>query len=288
MYAKLYAQVVASSLTENETIDVRGVFFMMMAMSDKSGNVPGVDKAIARLINVPLETFQRAVERLMLPDPTSQTPDFEGRRLLPLEGSPGYFIVNYVKYAGIVSDAHRREYFRTKKKESRARLSGGADAGATEKPVNGSGSTHSSVSSSPASAPLLRSVGANHPKSLQEVEVACEMLGFLDPNLPKAFFDHYEGRAKEGPNGEKIWFAGDNVIGDWRRILSTWNTRDVARKNEQSVNPKGGRKEIHKEPGPPIKLKPKFHGKTTTNPTSPGPTNPPLAPGALQANPDPG
>src|SRR5262245_35231042 len=122
MYAKLYAQVVASSLTQNETIDVRGVFFMMLAMADKggerramedkSGHVPGVDGAIARIINVPLGTFQEAVGRLSAPDPSSQSPDFDGRRLVPLEGTPGYFIVNYAKYARIATDEQRREYFR--------------------------------------------------------------------------------------------------------------------------------------------------------------------------------
>lgn len=121
MYAKLFQQVLTSSLTENEPIDVRGVFFMLMAAADKSGNVLGSDSTIARIINVPLEQFKTCMEALLKPDPASRSPEFEGRRVVPLERGLGYLLPGYVKYSGTMTDDQRREYFRVKQIECRAR-----------------------------------------------------------------------------------------------------------------------------------------------------------------------
>lgn len=121
MYAKLYQQVLSSSLTEKEPIEVRGVFFMLMAAADKSGNVLGSDKTIARIINVPLEQFVDCLKELMKPDPDSGTKDYEGRRVVPLEDGRGYNLPSYAKYSGITTDEQRREYFRVKQAECRAR-----------------------------------------------------------------------------------------------------------------------------------------------------------------------
>lgn len=121
MFAKLYHQVVYSSLTQKEPVFVRGVFFMLMAIADRGGVVLGTDESIARIINVPIDEFNEALTALMKPDPDSQSKEHDGRRIIRLDGVPGLFLVNYVKYAEIGSDEQRREYFRTKKAESRAR-----------------------------------------------------------------------------------------------------------------------------------------------------------------------
>lgn len=121
MYAKLFRDVLTSSLNETEPIEVRGVFFLLLAAADKDGNVLGSDMTIARIINVPLDQFQRCVEALMKPDATSRCELHEGRRLIRMERGLGYVLPAYPKYSGITTDDERREYFRVKKAESRAR-----------------------------------------------------------------------------------------------------------------------------------------------------------------------
>jgi hypothetical protein len=123
MFVKLFHQVVYSSLTQKEPVYVRGVFFMLMAIADKSGAILGTDESIARIINVPMEEFESALGALMAEDPDSQSKEYGGRRVVRLESAPGLFLVNYVKYSEIGSDEQRREYFRQKKAESRERLS---------------------------------------------------------------------------------------------------------------------------------------------------------------------
>lgn len=245
MYAKLYAQVVASSLTQNEPIDVRGVFFMLLAMADRWGNVAGVDGALARIINVPLETFVNAVERLMQPDPASQSPEHEGRRLIRLEGSPGYFIVNYAKYAGIVSESQRREYFRVKKAESRARIAaqeapeGGREGQSATPAIKIAPEANGEAPGAIPGAGLHPGSSRNHPRNVQEVLVALEMDGGpADEGMAKAFFDHYEARATLDHNGQHVWKAGESVVGNWRSLLSSWKNREVSR--QQQGLPAGG------------------------------------------------
>lgn len=122
MYAKLFAQVLSSSLNETEPVEVRGVFFLLLAAADKDGNVLGSDATIARIINVPMEQFRSCIEALMKPDPQSRCELHEGRRVVPMERGLGYLLPAYPKYSGITTDEERREYFRVKKAESRARL----------------------------------------------------------------------------------------------------------------------------------------------------------------------
>jgi hypothetical protein len=112
MYAKLYSRITESSLME-EPIPVRYTFMGLMAIADQSGHVIGTDVAIARRLNMPLEQFTEAINRLMAPDPHSNSKEVEGRRVVPSEGERGYRLVNYLTYRNIRDEAQRREYMRT-------------------------------------------------------------------------------------------------------------------------------------------------------------------------------
>lgn len=253
MYAKLYAQVVASSLTQNEPIDVRGVFFMLLAMADKSGNVAGTDPAISRIMNVPLEVFLNAAERLQAPDPASQSPEFEGRRIVPLDGTPGYFIVNYAKYSQIANDAQRREYLRVKKAESRARANGEP---LEVVPGNGQMPGH------------VRRGSSNRPKSLDEVITAGQMHGIPEATC-RIFYLHYESTAKEDASGEKLWVTGQNgekVVGQWKSLLQMWWSKEQERGHEKKLR-RRDRGEAEKEPEKARSLMNKVYD--ATNPKQP-------------------
>ena len=131
MYGKIFGQLLTSSLTQREPIDVRGVFFMLIAAADKKGCVAGIDEAIARVINVPVDIFSRALAALMRPDAESQSPAEGGRRVIRLEPGPGLFLVNYQKYSGIGNDEERRAYLRQKQAECRARKREKAETAST-------------------------------------------------------------------------------------------------------------------------------------------------------------
>lgn len=233
MYAKLFAQVVNSSLTHTEPIEVRGVFFMMLAMADIDGNIPGVDRSIARIINVPLDVFQRAVERLMAPDPESQSEEHEGRRLLPLEVGKGYRIVNYRKYQGIVTDAERRQYFRLKQQESRhnrrQKTLERAEAGATTPEPSKSLGDPAAPPDGPS---LTRRKSA---PTLEEVLAKASMEGLPETEAEK-FFNHYQSTAEEGPNGERTWVINGSPVTNWGALLGKWRANWQERLQKQRGN----------------------------------------------------
>jgi len=122
MYAKLFGTVITSSLTQKEPIEVRGVFFMLLAIADKDGNVPGSEASIARVINVPIAIFRRAIVALSAPDLESNSKAEDGRRIVGLGEQPGFKIVTYEKWSGIRTDEERRAYYAVKKRESRERI----------------------------------------------------------------------------------------------------------------------------------------------------------------------
>lgn len=262
MYAKLFAQVVSSSLTHNETIEVRGVFFMMLAIADREGNVPGVDRSIARLINVPVEVFERAVERLMSPDSESQSPDEDGRRIVRLEAGKGYRIVNYEKYSGIVTDAERRTYFRLKQQEHRQRKRLQELQNITEGIRAGSGASKSLLESFggpgeafPEDSMNGQEVGvgvkttdpgvgvggmlerAPNPPNRETVFEAAKMDG-VAVEVAEDFYHKMEEAAQPDANGRKVWVRqGPNgciiPITNWRASLARHRGFAANRKNER-------------------------------------------------------
>ncbi len=56
------------------------------------GDVPMTDEAIARLANIPLEKTKEALAIFLGPEAGSRTPDYEGRRLIRING--GYRVLN--------------------------------------------------------------------------------------------------------------------------------------------------------------------------------------------------
>jgi len=111
MYAKLFSRIAQSSLME-EKVTTRYVFMMLLALSDRHGEVIGTDIAIARMMNVPKDDFCESLKPLLEPDPDSNSPAEEGRRVIASESGRGYKIVNYTAYRDIKSDDEKRQYMR--------------------------------------------------------------------------------------------------------------------------------------------------------------------------------
>lgn len=97
-FAKVFAQILDSSLAEDYR--VRLVFEDMLKLSDAKGVVDMTRESIARRTNVPLKIVSDSIKTLEDPDPTSRTPDYDGRRIVRLDAHRdwGWRIVNFVKY----------------------------------------------------------------------------------------------------------------------------------------------------------------------------------------------
>jgi len=118
MYAKLFSRIAQSSLMEQD-VEVRYCFMMLLAIADIEGDVIGTDVAIARQINLDIAIFQRSIEKLMLPDPDSNSPAQEGRRIVKSENGRGYNLVNYCTYRAIKTVEEKRAYMRDYMRERR-------------------------------------------------------------------------------------------------------------------------------------------------------------------------
>ena len=75
---------------------------------------------LADVIGSDRESIKSAIEYLCSPDPYSQNPEEEGRRLVH-EGAFQYRVVSLDRYRSIHKEEERREYNRLKKREERAK-----------------------------------------------------------------------------------------------------------------------------------------------------------------------
>lgn len=100
------------------------VFMAMLVIAEREGIVDMTPEAIAARCGYPLNIVLRGIAELEKPDPRSRTPDEDGRRIIRLEEGRdwGWRLTNYEKYEKIRSAEERREYFRLKKKEQRAKI----------------------------------------------------------------------------------------------------------------------------------------------------------------------
>lgn len=75
------------------------LWLVLLAMADKNGEVDAHPSYIATVSGIALELVTDALARFCEPDPSSRTPDCDGRRLEPLDGRGfGWRIVNHGKY----------------------------------------------------------------------------------------------------------------------------------------------------------------------------------------------
>src|SRR5581483_8590300 len=99
---------------------------------------------LAPTLGTAVESIESALQYLCAPDPRSRSKEHEGRRLIR-EGQFQYLVPTHEKYQLILNNDDRREYFRQKKAESRARKAGAeADVKASVKDSQGKStvSTH--------------------------------------------------------------------------------------------------------------------------------------------------
>lgn len=120
MYAKVFTQILDSSLAEN--YQARHVFEDLLKLCDCNGVVDMTAEAIARRTNVPLEIIKEEIAILEAPDPASRNPAHDGRRIALLDPENrnwGWCILNYPEYRKLVTEEQRREKTRLRMQKIR-------------------------------------------------------------------------------------------------------------------------------------------------------------------------
>lgn len=116
IYVPVFDSFFESSIMREE-LSVRFVMLALIRLAWRAGANGDVDVdplIFAQSINVPLADVESAIKRLMEPDPSSASPDEDGRRIIPLNPDRpfrGWRLVNWPRYRVMVNrfnDAERK------------------------------------------------------------------------------------------------------------------------------------------------------------------------------------
>lgn len=120
-FNKLFSSIVTSTIWQ-EPDHTRLAWITLLAIADKHGEVAGSIPGLANIANIPVESFRKAIEVLMSPDPDSRTELYEGRRIEKIDG--GFRLLNHGKYRAILSKeatrASKAAYMRAQRERERA------------------------------------------------------------------------------------------------------------------------------------------------------------------------
>jgi hypothetical protein len=119
-FTKLFASILTSSIwrTDDKT---RIVWITMLAMADRDGEVGASVGGLADMARISVPACKKALSNLLSPDEDSRNKSAESPRIEKIDG--GWRLLNYSKYRQLGREMDRREYFRLKKREERAKIS---------------------------------------------------------------------------------------------------------------------------------------------------------------------
>lgn len=105
-YVKLFSSILESTVWETPA-PVRCVWIAMLAMADRNGVVEASVPGLAKRASVSRTDCEAALDLFLSPDPDSRTQEFEGRRIIAIDG--GWELLNYEKYRNRASAEEKRE-----------------------------------------------------------------------------------------------------------------------------------------------------------------------------------
>ena len=94
-FTKLFSSIVDSTIWREDPC-TKVVWVTMLAKADKIGYVCSSLPGLADAARVSLEECKHALALFLAPDEYSRTKDFEGRRIMEVDG--GWVLLNYLKY----------------------------------------------------------------------------------------------------------------------------------------------------------------------------------------------
>jgi len=212
-FTKLVPEIIQSSIW-NETAEIRCVWIAMIATKDADGYVRGDARTIARMANVSPDAVEAALEMFQQPDPSSHTPDNDGRRIIPAPG--GWIILNHDLYR--CRDDVYRERTRERVRKHRAKVDSDADVTLHETLLKRNPSASASVSASSSASDKGKSTRFIKPTPA-EVTAYAKTIDFdLDG---ENFCNFYESKG---------WKVGNTPMKKWQAAVCTWKKRDKPQK----------------------------------------------------------
>jgi len=220
-YTPLFSSIVTSSVW-NEDDATRIVWITLLALADAKGKVEGSVSGLAPVARVAIPACEKALEVLKTPDKYSRTKEYEGRRIVDIDG--GWQVLNHKKFRDKAKS--RAEYYRTWRriqKEERSK----EEALNTDLNTNTNTNTNSETARN--SAQHARNA-ENRPKrgfqppSLEDVSAYAKS---IDAGIDcEQFVNFYESKG---------WMVGKNKMKDWKAAVRTWKQRSQS-------DPQTGRK----------------------------------------------
>lgn len=121
MYAKIFDDIFDSTLANDPM--TRHIFMDLLVLADLNGVVDMTPSAIARRINLPIDTVLSALSALSAPDTQSRSPKADGRRIVLLDEHRdwGWQIVNFKDRHAMRDSNARREANKRYQRERRER-----------------------------------------------------------------------------------------------------------------------------------------------------------------------
>ena len=106
MYVKISQQIYDETLATGDPWEALVTFQQLLVLANRNGVVDIAPVAISRRTTIPIEVILKGLQVLIQPVPGGRTPEFEGRRIVPLcdHRQWGWRILNYTKYRASPGD----------------------------------------------------------------------------------------------------------------------------------------------------------------------------------------
>lgn len=123
-FTKLFASITESTVW-CEPDSTRLAWITMLAMADSKGRVWASIPGLANRARISVDATRTAITTFLSPDPDSRTPDYEGRRIEPIDG--GWRLLNHEKYRAIRDEESvkesKRRYINARRERERLAVS---------------------------------------------------------------------------------------------------------------------------------------------------------------------
>jgi hypothetical protein len=255
-YTKLFSSIITSTIWMEDD-KTRILWITLLAMADQHGEVYSSIPGLARVSGMTVAQAVQSLDKLLAPDSYSRTPDYEGRRIAPIDG--GWEILNHSKYRLLASREDSKTATANRVRRHRERNAGAnsvtpCNADVTvcnAKPLHGNASVTDRVHIADIYPEEDRSTQGTRDKvSLKRVDMDTKALlsehqRFVVPSLDELiqngeriglaanevekFQSHYES------NG---WRVGKNKMKNWRAAMSGWKNRSDEYANSRTNNTK--------------------------------------------------
>ena len=255
-YTKLFSSIITSTIwMEDDT--TRILWITLLVMADQHGEVYSSIPGLARVAGMSVGEAVAALEKLLGPDEYSRTPDYEGRRIAPIEG--GWELLNHAKYRLLASRDDSKTATANRVRRHRERNAGPnsvtpvtpnvtvcngktlhGNAGVTDVTHIAEADTYPEENrSTQGTRDKVSLIGVDtgalpqeHTRfvvpTLDELAENGQRIG-LAANEVEKFHNHYQSQG---------WMVGKNKMKNWKSAMSGWKNRCDEYANNRTNNTK--------------------------------------------------